>query len=82
MHLGQTCNVWMLRRVASSRRRIDSINTATSALAAALAIEMNNSEAGILRDYRELASPSDVDAWWKIAPADEVIGLFRTTASE
>jgi integrase len=47
------------------------------ASAAALAIEMNNSEAEIWRDYRELAPPSDVEAWWNIMPVDDVLGLFR-----
>lgn len=38
--------------------------------AAALAIEMNNSEAEIWRDYHKLAAPRDVETWWKIAPVD------------
>lgn len=45
--------------------------------AAALAIEMNNSEAEIWRDYHELAAPAEVQAWWNIYPADDVLGLFK-----
>ena len=38
--------------------------------AAALAIEMNNSESEIWRDYHELVPPGDVATWWNIAPVD------------
>ncbi|MDB6174241.1 MAG: integrase family protein [Chthoniobacteraceae bacterium] len=43
------------------------------ASAAALALEMNNSEQEIFENYRELASPKDVEAWWLIWPAAGVI---------
>ena len=39
---------------------------------AEVAVEMGNSPAIIFQHYRELVSPSDVEKWWKIAPAVKV----------
>lgn len=37
---------------------------------AALALEMNNSPREIVENYRELALPKDVEAYWQVAPAE------------
>jgi integrase len=44
--------------------------------AAALAIEMNNSEQEVWRDYHELAPPKDVEAYWRIEPSAQIL-LFE-----
>lgn len=41
--------------------------------AAALAIEMNNSPQEIEENYHELAPPKDVEAWWQIEPAANIL---------
>ena len=46
--------------------------------AAALKMEMNNSESEIIANYRELAPPDDVAAWWNITPSTGHIVRFQT----
>ena len=43
--------------------------------AAELGIEMNSSTHEIINSYFELGPPADVEAWWKIEPASNVVEL-------
>ena len=48
--------------------------------AAELGIEMNSSAHEIINSYFELGPPADVEAWWKIEPASNIVQIDTANA--